>query len=74
MSGSFSRELEPGAELGGCQRGPLPPKNFAWPPQWLPQNFSGPFLKVLHKPLTAPLVAKLASPVAAPNENVSLHP
>jgi len=33
--------------------GPLPPKNF-----------SGLFLKVLHRPLTAPLVAKLAPPVA----------
>ena len=40
--------------------GPLPPKNFAWPPK----NFSGLFLKVLHRPLTAPLVAKLAPPVA----------
>ena len=29
-----------------------------------PQNFSGLFLKVLHRPLTAPLVAKLAPPVA----------
>ena len=39
--------------------GALPPKNFVWPPQ----NFSGLFLKVLHRPLTAPLVAKLAPPV-----------
>jgi len=40
--------LTTGSELGG----PLPP-----------QNFSGLFLKVLHRPLTAPLVAKLARPV-----------
>ena len=39
-----------------------------------PQNFSGLFLKVLHRPLTAPLVAKLAPPVAPPNENVWLRP
>ena len=43
--------------------GPLPPKNF-----------SGLFLKVLHRPLTAPLVAKLAPPVAPPNQNVWLRP
>jgi len=54
--------------------GPLPPKNFAWPPQWPSQNFSGLFLKVLHRPLTAPLVAKLAPPVVPPNENVWLRP
>ena len=23
----------------GCQMGPLPPPNFAWPPQWPPKNF-----------------------------------
>jgi len=63
-----------GAELGGCQGGPLPPQNFAWPSQWPPQNFSGLFLKVLHRPLAAPLVAKLAPPVAPPNENVWLRP
>ena len=39
-----------------------------------PQNISGLFLKVLHRPLTAPLVAKLAPPVALPNENVWLRP
>jgi len=59
---------------GGARGGPLPPQNFAWPPQWLPQKFSGLFLKVLHRPLTAPLVAKLAPPVAPPNENVCLRP
>jgi len=32
-------ELKAGAELGGCQWEPLPPQNFAWPPQWPPQNF-----------------------------------
>ena len=58
----------------GVPGGPLPPKNFVWPPQWPPQNFSGLFLKVLHRPLTAPLVAKLAPPVAPPNEKVWLHP
>ena len=63
-----------GAELEGCQGGPLPPQNFAWPSQWPPQNFSGLFLKVLHRPLAAPLVAKLAPPVAPPNENVWLRP
>jgi len=50
--------------------GPLPSQNFAWPPK----NFSGLFLKALHRPLTAPLVAILAPPVAPPNENVWLHP
>jgi len=50
--------------------GPLPPKNFSWPPH----NSSGLFLKVLHRPLTAALVAKLAPPVAPPNENVWLRP
>jgi len=54
----------------GVPGGPLPPQNFAWPPQ----NFSGLFLKVLHRPLAAPLVAKLAPPVAPPNENVCLRP
>jgi len=39
-----------------------------------PPNFSGLFLKVLHRPLTAPLVAKLTPPVAPPNENVWLRP
>jgi len=61
------------AELVGCQGGPLPPKKFAWPPV-APQNFSGLFLKVLHRSLTAPLVAKLAPPVVPPNENVWLRP
>jgi len=58
----------------GVPGGALSPKNFAWPPQWPPQNFSGLFLKVLHRPLAAPLVAKLASPVVPPNENVWLRP
>jgi len=62
-----------GAELGGCQGGPLPPPNSAWPPSG-PPNFSGLFLKVLHRPLTAPLVAKLAPPMAPPNENAWLRP
>jgi len=39
-----------------------------------PQNFSGLFLKVLHRRLTAPLVGKLAPPVPPPNENVWLRP
>ena len=67
----------PGAELGGCQGGPLPPQNFAWPPSGPPKIRSlsvGLFLKVLHRPLTAPLVAKLVPPVAPPNENVWLRP
>jgi len=63
-----------GAELGGCQGGPLPLENFAWSPQWPPQKFSGLFLKVLQRRLAAPLVAKLAPPVAPPNENVWLRP
>jgi len=58
-----------GAELGGL----LPPKILPGPPV-APQNFSGLFLKVLHRPLTALLVAKLAPPVAPPNENVWLRP
>ena len=62
-----------GAELGGCQGATAPPK-FCLAPQWPPQNFSGLFLKVLHRPLTAPLVAKLAPPVAPPNEKVWLRP
>ena len=45
-----------GAEPGGATA----PKNFAWPSK----NFSGLFLKVLHRPLAAPLDAKLAPPVA----------
>ena len=53
-------DLQPGAELGGAT---APPK-FCLAPQWPPKNFSGLFLKVLHRPLTAPLVAKLAPPVA----------
>ena len=32
--------------------------------QWPLENFSGLFLKVLHRPLTTLLVAKLAPPVA----------
>jgi len=28
-----------GAELGGCQGGPLPPQNFAWPPSGPPKFF-----------------------------------
>jgi len=52
----------PGAELGGSQ-GATAPQKFCLTPQWPPQNFSGLFLKVLHRPLTAPLVAKLAPPV-----------
>jgi len=55
---------------GGAREGHCPPKNFAWPPK----NFSGLFLKVLHRPLTAPLVAKLDPPVTPPNENVWLRP
>ena len=64
------------ASRGGARvvpGGATAPQNFAWPPQWPPQNFSGLILKVLHRPLTAPLVAKLAPPVAPPNENVWLH-
>ena len=58
-----------GAELGGAREGHCPPKILPGPPV-APQNFSGLFLKVLHRPLTAPLVAKLAPP----NENVCLRP
>ena len=36
-----------------------------------PQNFSGLFLKVLHRPLTAPLVAKLTPPVPPPQMKMS---
>jgi len=36
-----------------------------------PKNFSGLFLKVLHRPLTAPLVAKLAPPVSLPQMKIS---
>jgi len=54
----------------GVPGGELPPQNFAWPLK----NFSGLFLKVLHRPLTAPLVAKLAPPEAPPNEDVWLRP
>ena len=61
--------LHTGVQLGGCQGGTAPPKFCL-----APQNFSGLFLKVLHRPLTAPLVAKLAPPVAPPNENVWLRP
>jgi len=68
-----SRYVNSGSELGGCQGGHCPPK-FCLAPQWPSQNFSGLFLKVLHRPLTAPLVAKLAPPVASPNENVWLRP
>ena len=57
---------ETGAELGGFH---CPPKFCLASP-----NFSGLFLKVLHRPLTAPLVAKLATPVPPPNENVWLRP
>jgi len=57
----------------GVPGGHCPPK-FCLAPQWPPKNFSGLFLKVLHRPLTAPLVAKLALPVAPPNENVWLRP
>jgi len=35
----IDKALEAGSELGECQGGPLPPQNFAWPPQWSPQNF-----------------------------------
>jgi len=69
--------LSTGAELGGCQGGALPPQNFAWPPQWPPQNFrvtSCHCIGVLHRPLTAPLVAKLVPPAVPPNENVCLRP
>jgi len=62
---------------GRSQGGPLPPQNFAWPPQWSPKIFrvtSCHCIEVLHRPLTAPLVAKLAPPVAPPTENVWLHP
>jgi len=45
---------------GGAGGVPFPPKNF-----------SGLFLKVLHRPLTAPLVAKLAPPVASPQMKMS---
>jgi len=65
--------LKAGAELGGCQGGNCPPKILPGPPV-SPLNFSGLFLKVLHRPLTAPLVAKLAPPVAPPTENVWLRP
>jgi len=54
---------ESGAELGECQGGHCPPK-FCLDTPVTPQNFSGLFLKALHRPLTAPLVAKLAPPVA----------
>jgi len=57
----------------GVPGGSLPPKILPGPPV-SPQNFSGLFLKDLHRPLTAPLVAKLAPPVASPNKNVWLHP
>ena len=67
-----TQELQPGAELGVCQGGPLPHQNFARLPQWPPKIFL--FLKVLNRPLKAPLVAKLAPPVASPNENVWLRP
>jgi len=45
---------------GGATAAP----KFCLAPQCPPQNFSGLFMKVLHRPLTAPLVAKLAPPVA----------
>ena len=32
------KHLEAGLELGECQGGPLPPKNFAWPPQNFPRD------------------------------------
>jgi len=51
-----------GAELGGCQEGPLPPQNFAWPPKIF-RVTSCHCIGVLHRPLTAPLVAKLAPPM-----------
>ena len=56
-----------GGDRDGARRVPggatAPPK-FGLAPSVAPQNFSGLFLKVLHRPLTAPLVAKLAPPVA----------
>ena len=61
----LSWSLESGAELGECQGGHCPPK-FCLDTPVTPQNFSGLFLKALHRPLTAPLVAKLAPPVAPP--------
>ena len=75
--GLWTCHIRPGAELGVCQGGPLPPKIFPGPPV-PPPKFSawrhaigvGLFLKVLHRPLTTPLVAKLAPP----NENVWLCP
>jgi len=53
----------------GVPGGPLPPKNFAWPPSGPPKIFrvtSCHCIEVLHRPLASPLVAKLAPPVAPP--------
>jgi len=35
---SWDSCVETGAELGGCQGGPLPPQNFAWPPSGPPNE------------------------------------
>jgi len=37
ISGACAISLEAGAELEGCQGGPLPPQNFSWPSSGLPK-------------------------------------
>jgi len=77
----FNSSSSAEAELGGCQGGPLPPKNFAWPRQCPPKIFrvtschwSRSLSESPTQTIDSSLVAKLAPPVDPPNENVWLRP
>jgi len=62
-----------GAELGGCQGWPLPPQNFAWPPQNFPRDVMS-----LHWSPTQTIdsspCCKTGPSSGPPNENVWLRP